>query len=260
MELTNSNYHSLEANKLFFSVSQYKDFIGTDGFPKCEARALAKVKGLWSEEPSIAMLTGSYVDASYEGTLDQFKKKHPKVFTQKLELRSEYKKAEEIIKVGEADEMFSTYMSGEKQVIMTAELFGVLWKIKLDVVHPKRCLVDLKVIKSIYDRVWSNGAYLNFIQSYGYITQGAVYKRVYQINTGEELPFFLACLTKEAVPDKAIIQIPDIEMELELGHVKLNVEHILRLKNGDEPAVRCERCDYCRSTKQLSEVLSFYDL
>ena len=260
MILTNENYYSIEANKKYLSVSQYKDFIGTDGSLKCEAKALAKINGTWTEEPTTAMLIGSFVDAHYEGTIEAFKNKNPELFTLKGELKAPFKQAEEIIKTGESDEMFSTYMSGEKQVIMTADLFDTPWKIKLDVVHKGKCLVDLKVIKSIYDKVWSNGAYMNFIQSYGYITQGAVYQRIYKINTGEELPFFLACLTKETPTDKAIIQIPDIEMELELSHIKMNIDHIIKLKNREEPPVRCEKCGYCRSTKILSEVTSFYDL
>jgi hypothetical protein len=258
--LTDANYHSVESNKRYLSVSQYKDFVGTAGFPKCESKALAKMRGEWVEEPSIAMLSGSLLDAMYEGTMDKFKQNTPQLFTMKGELRSEFKKVEEIFEFGKKDEMFSTYMAGEKQIIFTGEMFSGLWKIKIDALHRGKCVVDLKLVKSLYDRVWSNGAYLNFIQSYGYVLQGAVYQRIVKINTGEELPFFLACLTKEDQPDKAIVQIPDIEMELELSQVRLNVEHILRLKNGDEPAVRCERCAYCRSTKKITEVTSFYDI
>ena len=47
MILTNENYYSMEANRQFLSVSQYKDFCGTLGKQACEEQALAKLNGLW---------------------------------------------------------------------------------------------------------------------------------------------------------------------------------------------------------------------
>ena len=89
--LTNSNYHELTANKEYFSVSQYKDFM------KCEAMAMAKISGIYKEPLTRALLVGSFVDAYFEGTLKQFTDEHPEIFTKKDSLRSEFKKANEII-------------------------------------------------------------------------------------------------------------------------------------------------------------------
>ena len=90
-KLNQNNYYSAEADRQFFSVSQYKDFM------KCEAMAMAKIRGEYKPEMTKAMLTGSFVDSYFEGTLDAFIKEHPAVFTRKQELRSEFKKANEII-------------------------------------------------------------------------------------------------------------------------------------------------------------------
>jgi len=260
MELTNENYHSLESNLEYLSCSQYHDFCGGGSFAGCESMAMAKLRGEWNEEPSNAMLIGSYVDSYFEGTLQEFKMNNPKIFTQKGELLSGFKQAEEIIKIAEADEFFMTYMAGRKQVIMTAEMFGAKFKIKIDALHDNKAIVDLKIIKSIRERVWDGNSKVNFIQAYGYIDQGAIYQRVVKLNTGKDLPFFIAALSKEPVTDKEIIQVPDIEMELALSQIRLNVDHIMRLKNHDEPPVRCGVCDYCKSTKKLTEPISFYDL
>lgn len=67
MLLTNENYYSLEANREFLSVSQYKDFMGTYGSAGCEECALAKIDGTWKEnmEDSDALMVGSYVDAAF---------------------------------------------------------------------------------------------------------------------------------------------------------------------------------------------------
>ena len=68
LELDQNNYYSPEANQQYFSVSQYKDFM------KCEAMAMAKINGTYQPAMTKAMLTGSFVDAYFEGTLDAFMK------------------------------------------------------------------------------------------------------------------------------------------------------------------------------------------
>ena len=70
-------------------------------------------------------------------------KEHPAVFTRKQELRSEFRKANEIIDRIRSDELFMKFMSGEKQRIMTFDLFGVPWKMKMDSYLPNP-ITDLK--------------------------------------------------------------------------------------------------------------------
>ena len=149
MILTAENYHSQEANREYLSVSQYKDFCGSLGKIPCEAQAMAKLNGEWEMEETTSLLVGSYVDAHFEGTLDIFRAKHPEIFTKGGQLKAEYRKAEEIICRVERDEYFMKYMSGQKQVIMTGEIGGAPWKIKIDSYIPDICIVDLKVMKAI---------------------------------------------------------------------------------------------------------------
>ena len=93
----------------------------------CEAKAMAKLRGEWVEEMTEPLLLGSYVDAHFEGTLKLFKAKHPEIFRKKdAELYAKFQKANETIQMLERDEMFMFYMSGEKQTILTAELFPCL--------------------------------------------------------------------------------------------------------------------------------------
>ena len=141
LRLTQSNYYSPETDQQYFSVSQYKDFM------KCEAMAMAKLRGEYKPAMTRAMLTGSFVDSYFEGTLDLFINEHPAVFTQKQELRSEFKKANEIIARINQDDTFLRFMSGEKQRIMTFELFGYPWKMKMDSYLPGICITDLKVVQ-----------------------------------------------------------------------------------------------------------------
>lgn len=258
MILTPENYYSKEADIEFMSVSQYHNFVGSQF--SCESKAVAILKDKWFNEPSTAMLVGSYVDSYFEGTLPKFKEEHPELFTQKGDLRSDYKKADEIIKFAEADELFMTYMNGETQLIMTAELFGIKWKCKIDVYHAGKCIVDLKVVKSIHEKIWYNGSMTNFIDAYGYIDQAAIYRQIVFENTGQKLPFFIAALSKEEITDKEIIQIPDDYMDMAISQIKMNLPHVIALKNLNELPVRCGKCDYCKTTKILSTPISYFDL
>lgn len=253
MILTSENYFSKEANKEHLSVSQYKDFIGTLGRGPCEKMALAKIEEVWEMQKSTALLVGSYVDAHFEGTLDIFRAQNPAIFTQKGELKADYKKANEIINRIERDKLFMTFMGGEKQIIMTADLFGASWKIKIDSYHPGKCIVDLKVMKSIRDAEYTKDfGYMNFIRYWGYDIQAAVYQKVVEINTGKLLPFYFAVASKEKETDIELIQLEQTIIDEALANVESNVPKILALKNDEMDAIGCGICDYCKRIKVLT--------
>lgn len=154
MVLTAENYYSQEANEEYMSVSQFKDFCGTYGKMPCEFTAMEKLKGRWEEPKSKALMVGSYVDSYFEGTLDKFKAENPDLFKRDGTLKAEFVKADEIIQRIERDDYFMKFMSGKKQVIMTGELFGTKWKIKMDSYIQDIAIVDLKVMASITKLEW----------------------------------------------------------------------------------------------------------
>ena len=255
MILTAENYYTREADMEFMSVSQYKKFAGCLGRLGCEAKAMAELRGEWEEEKSTALLVGSYVDAHFEGTLDLFKAQNPSIFTQKGMLKAEYKRAEEVINRIERDEYFMSHMAGQKQVIMTAELFGVKWKIKMDSYFPDQLIVDLKTMKSLGERFYSaDFGNMDFIRNWGYDIQGAIYQAVVEKNTGKKLPFKIAAVSKEEFPDIDVIQIEQSLMDAALAEVEKNVPNIVALKNGEYEPVRCNKrdCNYCKHTKVLT--------
>ena len=261
MVLNDSNYYSLEANKAYMSVSQFKDIAGTSGKTSCEFEAMQKVEGKWAIQPTTAMLVGSYVDSYFEGSLDAFRESNPQIFTQKGTLKAEFKKAESIIDRIESDAYFMKYMSGEKQVIMTGELFGANWKIKMDSYIPDVAIVDLKVMASITDMKWvKDYGYMPFPLYWGYDIQGAVYQKIVEINTGKKLPFYLACATKQEEPDIQVIQITQNYLDEALSFVEANMPKVLRVKNGEIEPYRCELCDCCRHTRVLKAPITIDDL
>ena len=261
MILTAENYYSQEANRTYMSVSQYKDFCGSMGKIPCEAQALAKLRGEWEMDETTALLVGSYVDAHFEGTLNLFKAQNPEIFTKQGALKAEYRQAETIINRIERDEYFMKYMEGQKQVIMTGEIGGALWKVKLDSYVPEVCIVDLKVMKSIRDTFWVRDAgYMDFIQYWGYDLQGAVYQEVVRQNTGKLLPFYIAAASKEKETDIEIIHIDDNHLKEKLYEVEQNIHKILALKSGEIEPIRCEQCDYCKHTKVLKVPIHYTQL
>ena len=261
MVLTADNYYSAEANRQYMSVSQFKDFNGTYGKMACEFEAMEKLAGRWKPEPSTALLVGSYVDSYVEGTLDDFKIRNAEIFTQKGELKSPYKKAAEIIARIERDKYFMKYLSGEKQTIMTGELFGCDWKIKMDSYLPGKAIVDLKVMASITDLKWVKDiGYLDFVRYWGYDLQGAIYQKIVEINTGKKLPFFIAAVTKEAEPDIRIIQITQNYLDEALTVIESNIRRVLSVKNGEVEPDRCDICDCCKHNRVLKAPISIIDL
>lgn len=261
MELTNENYYTAEADKEYMSVHQYLNFCGHMGIRGCEARAMAKLNGEYTEETTEAQLIGSFVDSHFEGTLKQFQKEHPECYTQKGELKAGFKRAQKMIERCEQDEFFMQFMSGEKQKIFTGQLFGCEWKCKLDSYVPHKCIVDLKTSANIHQS-WRVADYgrVSFVDYWGYILQLAVYQKIVEINTGEKLPCFIAAVTKEDEPEIAIIGIDQQSLNHALNEIEMNMASVLAVKNGEVEPIRCERCNYCKSTAKLTKVIHYMDL
>lgn len=255
MILTAENYFSKEADMEYLSASQYKKFAGCLGSLGCEAKAMAELRGEWEEEKSTALLVGSYVDAHFEGTLDLFRAQHPEIFTKQGSLKAEYKRADEVINRIERDEYFMAHMAGEKQVIMTGEIEGAPFKIKMDSYFPGKLIVDLKCMKSLGESFYSaDYGKMDFVRNWGYDIQGAIYQEIVRQNIGEKLPFKIAAASKEEYPDIDVIQVEQSLMDGALEEVKKNIPSILALKKGEYDPVRCEKrdCNYCKHTKKLT--------
>ena len=261
MVLTAENYYSKEANKEYMSVSQYKDFAGTYGKMACEFSAIEKLEERWAQKKTTPLLVGSYVDSYFEGTVGEFKKETPEIFTQDGGLKAPYMQADKIIERMERDPLFMMYMSGKKQVIMTAELFGTKWKIKIDSYAEGIAITDLKVVDSITKPKWVRDiGYLDFIRYWGYDIQGAIYQEVVYRNTGLRLPFYIAAGTKEEEPNIEVIQVTQNYLDEAKNMVEMNMPRILRVKNGEVEPDRCEMCDCCRHTKVLKRPISITNL
>lgn len=251
MAVNKYNYFSKNNSKKYCGSSQFKSFM------KCSASTLAELNGEWHRETSTSLLVGSYVDAWFEGSLAEFKEAHPEVFKKDGTLKAEYLQADEIIARVQQDEMFMEFMGGKKQVIKTGYIEGIPFKIKIDSYHKGDKIVDLKVVKDfkpLYDE--EEGCYVDFIRYWGYDLQAAIYQAV----EGNQLPFYICAVTKEKVPDLKIIQIPQSWIDNALEIIKHNIEMFDMIKHGEIPPIRCEHCDYCKTTKKITRIISAEEL
>ena len=262
--LTDENYYSIEADKAYCSASQYLDIIGRPSIPGCEARALAKLNGEYKEETTKAMLIGSILDTFWElrdmpieDKLKIIGQRFPECIstkgTTKDQLKVEYRQALDLYKRTLQDETFCQFMSGEKQVIMTGEIEGLPFKIKMDSYIPDTAIVDLKTTKdaSMNFRTYipDSGNWETFYRSYGYDIQLAIYREIVRQNTGKTLRCYIAAIDKKPHPLPQIIELTPKLLDAALETVKANIPTIKLLKEGAIKApCRCEECDYCRDT------------
>lgn len=260
MKLNSQNYYSLGADNAFMSVSQFKSFVD------CEARTMAELKGKWKRQETTALLVGSYTHAAFESdeVFSNFVEEHSNsIFKARGGKRSEFEQADNMIQTIKEDPLSMLVMDGQKETILTAELFGTKWKAKLDVInHEKKRIGDLKTTQDIHKRYWSEkyGGWVSFVQAYDYILQMAMYKAITECNFGGEYKPYIIAVTKEAPPDKAVIEMDFDLLMLELERVEELLPHILEVKQERIAPQRCDKCAYCRETKKLTDAIQIDDL
>ena len=260
IKLNDENYFSQDADKAYMSVSQFKAFAGTAGNRSCEAAALDAILNPREEALSVSLLVGSYVDHYFEGTLTMFCDEYRDVLYKKTGdkgLKADYVKAQRIIDRIEAEPVLMNYLTGDKQTIMTGDLFGTPWKIKMDVFVDGTRIVDLKIMKDM-NFIWSDvfRSKMDFIRFYGYDIQGAVYQKIVELNTGKKLPFYLVVGTKEDSPDVELIEIEQEYLDEALEFVRQRIPRVLDVKSGKVPAISCGRCPFCKSVKRITAPVS----
>lgn len=249
MKLSQKNYYSPEANKAFMSVSSYKDFC------KCEAMAMAKINGTYNQPKSSALLLGSLFDELLTGTaksLEEFITENQSELIKKSgEFYADAQQAYETTIKVKKQPLMMEYLTGQKQKIMTGEIAGVPFKIKMDNYKKGKFISDLKYMASLR----SPNMFEPMVKYWNYIAQGSVYQEIVYQNTGERLPFFLVIATKETPAHLDVCEIKQYDLDAELDNIKKRVERFQAIKNGEILPERCEEydCNYCTETRILTE-------
>ena len=120
-------------------------------------------------------------------------------------------------------------------------------------------IVDLKLMRDM-EPLYKDGERKTFIDAWGYDIQGFVYQQIVKQNTGKELPFYLAVITKETTPDIEVIHIPQYRLNSAGELVKYYAPKYAEIKAGKVEPVRCGKCDWCKDSKKLVKPLEYEDL
>lgn len=253
MTITEDTYYGSEANHAFMSVSQFKNF------SKCESAALAELKGEYVPERGRALLLGSYVDEMLTGTeqsrVEFLVQNKTELFKKNGEPYADVVQAAEAVERVKAQPLMMHYLSGEHQVIMTGEIGGTPFKIKMDSYKPGEFIADLKYLKSLR----SPNLFENVIDYWKYTTQMAVYREIVRQNTGKQLPCYIVAVTKETPARVTVCEIDRFTLEEALEEVKRFAPRFQKVKNGEVEPERCDEygCDYCAQTKVLTEPIPY---
>ena len=259
--LTSDNYYSDEANEKYLSNSLFKSVYGHPAHPHpCEAAALLSEK-----TETEALIVGSYVDAYFEGkdAFEKWKEDNANKIMQKTG-KKPYKfitDADLAIARVTRDTVFMKYMDGDHQTIMTGTIADHPFKIKMDAYHVDEMIVDLKYVKGVdsgYNETLKKR--VTFIEDYGYFVQGAIYQEIVYQNTGKRLPFYIAYITKEDIPDFGVVELPQDKLDEALEFVKINLTaKPYPLIKANPHACGKRSCKYCRDQKILTGAISYID-
>ncbi len=268
--LNEDSYYTTEANKRFCSVSQFKTFFGVSG---CEARAMAEINGEYVRPITSALLIGQYVDTALTEPqkMEEFVSQHPELFSSRGatagQLKSDFKHADEMVARVKQDKKLMQYLSGESQKIMEGVLFGLPFKIKMDIYIPHKAIVDVKTVESLRKGYFlPERGRVSFVEYFDYILQGGAYSEIVYQNTGERLPFYLVCVSKESIPDIALVNIDNRTLhdriygnEFSEG-IARECEQIMMLKCGEVEPCGCGHCDYCLPRKKIDKPIHYLEL
>ena len=232
--VTPENYYSPEMNMAYMGSTQFK------AFERCEAAALAELKGEYRPPSSAALLVGGYIDAWFSGELPLYQAQHPEIFKRDGTLKAEYVKATEVVARLQADDLYSLLMSGKKQVIRTGTIAGVPFKIKID------SLLDADTCAKIVAEFPNAAAALGLCD--GAIVDQKAMASMESVWSAED-----HC--KE--PDLAAMYIDDTDLAAALAVVEDNAPRYQAIKEGKIQPTRCEHCAYCRATKRLTSILNY---
>ncbi|WP_235809035.1 PD-(D/E)XK nuclease-like domain-containing protein [Lentilactobacillus rapi] len=257
--LTKENYYTTDQDWQTQSKSWFWKF------EQCEAEALAELKGDWaSQQDETPLLVGNYLHSYFESQpahekfIDDHAEDICKYGKPEKGLKKQYLDADKMIKALDHDPTFKQIYQGDKEVIVTGTLFGVKWRGKIDCLDLEHHMFyDLKTVDDFHKKHWlpDQRTPVSFAEARGYDMQMAVYKELIKQTFGVDCTPLIIAVSKQRVPDKALLSIPDYLMDQSMEKIEADQPHIQAVKEGREKPRACGHCDYCRANKVLNDVV-----
>lgn len=283
-DINRENYYDI---KYVLSASTIKSF------EQCEAAALASIRGDYARPSTTALLVGGYIDAALDSDeeLERFCAAHPEIINSRTgALKSDFARAEEVVNRCKSDPLFRALTldvpaAGHQYIVLgsigvTASGEPIPCKGKLDfLLQPdyllhladifpgwsdyfKSCaaagglIVDLKSAANT-DEAWSDdaGCRIPWVQAWHYDRQLSIYRELYRQMTGLTLPVLVMVCTKEPSPSLLPLTIDPGTLDEGLAEATAMAPRVWHLMQTDSPDPRrCEKCAYCRATRNLSSM------
>jgi len=258
----------------------------------CEAREIAKVVGEWEDKEKKCFLIGNYIHSyfsSKEDFQDFCNENHSTIYKPKGGTYADFVKAGEMIATLEKDKVVMEFMKGEHEQIFTGKIAGVEFKIQVDILNIERgYFADIKTTENITKKHYNSKTKEkeSFIHKYDYFLQFAIYSEILRQNygfiiekysekysakelskiielekTNEYMDCYIIAVDKQPIPGKEIIYMQtDLFIKEKLEEIELKLPNIMAVRNGEIEPVRCNSCDYCRSTKIIKQPIHYLDL
>ncbi len=254
MLLTPETYFSIEADREYMSVSQYKNF------KTCEAKALHDLEVPDTTYKS-AFLEGHLFEELVAGDPKLFIAQHPEMISTRGSTAGQLKS--EFQKVVNAAEKFNNQVffrniidRCEKQVILTGVINDVPVKCCLDLFDRETfSIYDIKCMKD-FNEQWSKKEkrYIPWYYAWGYVLQLAVYREIVKQNFNKEpKEIALIAATKEETPDIQAIKFDTELLDIELEDFRHDIKLYDEIKKGRIKATPCNCCSYCKTIKEIHE-------
>ena len=249
MILNRDNYFSVEADKEFMSVSQFKNF------EKCEAKALNDIEKE-SQEDKQCFLEGALFESLVTGDAKLFMAQHPELISSRGatagQIKSNYAKVVSAAEKFNSQKFFADIVEKcEKQVILTGEICDVKVKCAIDLFDKKtNSIYDIKCMKDFKEQ-WNTEEkkYVPWYYTYGYVLQLAVYRELVRQNFGEPKELGLLSASKEDSPDIQALSFSSDLLDLEFEKFKDKIKRYDLIKKGFVEPISCGCCDYCKANK-----------
>lgn len=256
MTLNRQNYYDSSTDLVYQSPTYFKKFLA------CEAETMAEIKGEYKPDFKNALLVGNYLHSYFESPESHqefIEANHDEITKKNGSLLSDYVKADKMIETLANDDKFNQLYQGDKEIIVTGQIDGVDWKGRIDCLNLDRgYFIDLKTTQDLDKKYWipESRKPVRFAVAWNYQLQMYAYQELIYQQFGVWCEPYIVAVTKQDPPDKQMYSIPNELLSEAQTQVEENQQHIEQVRHGEVEPKRCEKCEYCRSTKVLDDIIS----